>query len=43
MSQDNDFLGTCALIPNDFSNDNSAPTRKVLTAAHKLKSLEEAE
>jgi len=40
LNQNNDFIGTCALIPNDFSNNNNAPTRKVLTAAHKLKVLE---
>lgn len=39
LNQNNDFVGTCALIPNDFSNNNNAPTRKVLTAAHKLKVL----
>jgi len=36
LNQNNDFIGTCAIIPNDFSNNNNAPTRKVLTAAHKL-------
>merc|ERR1712142_1080644 len=40
LNQNNDFIGTCAIIPNDFSNNNNVPTRKVLTAAHKLKSLE---
>jgi len=39
LNQNNDFIGTCAIIPNDFSNNNNAPTRKVLTAAHKLKVL----
>jgi len=40
LNQNNDFIGTCAIIPNDFSNNNNVPTRKVLTAAHKLKDLE---
>jgi hypothetical protein len=39
LNQDNDFVGTCALIPNDFSNNNERDTRKVITAAHKLKDL----
>ena len=43
LNQNNDFIGTCAIIPNDFSNNNNVPTRKVLTAAHKLKSLEATE
>jgi len=43
LNQNNDFVGTCAVIPNDFSNNNNAPTRKVLTAAHKLKVLEQTE
>jgi len=40
LNQNNDFIGTCALIPSDFTNNNNRPTRKVLTAAHKLKVLE---
>jgi len=43
LNQNNDFVGSCALIPNDFSNDNSRPTRKVITAAHKLKNLKQNE
>jgi len=39
LNQNNDFLGTCAIIPNDFSNNNNAPTRKILTASHKLKNI----
>merc|ERR1712243_462610 len=41
LNQNNDFIGSCAIIPNDFSNDNNRGTRKVITAAHKLKALEE--
>jgi len=40
LNQNNDFVGSCAVIPNDFSNDNGRPTRKVITAAHKLKDLQ---
>jgi len=40
LNQNNDFIGTCAIVPNDFSNNNNAPTRKVLTASHKLKNIE---
>ena len=43
MVQDNDFVGTCAVIPSDSSNNNNAPTRKVLTAAHKLKNIAAAD
>jgi len=39
LNQDNDFVGSCAVIPNDFNNDNNRPTRKVITAAHKLKNV----
>jgi len=41
LNQNNDFIGSCAVIPNDFSNDNNRPTRKVITAAHKLKNLKQ--
>ena len=36
LSQTNDFIGSCVVIPNDSRNDNNLGTRKVLTAAHKL-------
>merc|ERR1712165_288560 len=39
LNQNNDFVGTCAVITDDFSNNNNAPTRKVITAAHKLKNI----
>jgi len=39
LNQNNDFVGTCAVITDDFSNNNNLPTRKVLTAAHKLKNI----
>merc|ERR1711933_435340 len=41
LNQNNDFIGSCAIIPNDFSNDNNRGTRKVITAAHKLKNIGE--
>jgi len=41
LNQNNDFIGTCAIIPEDFSNNNGRGTRRVLTAAHKLKVLKE--
>jgi len=40
LNQNNDFIGTCALIPASSSNDNSQGV-KVITAAHKLKALGE--
>ena len=43
LNQNNDFVGSCAIIPDDFSSDSSAPTRKVITAAHKLKNLQQNE
>jgi len=39
LNQDNEFLGTCALIPSGSHNDNNRGDVKVITAAHKLKSL----
>merc|ERR1712228_150449 len=41
LNQNNDFIGSCAIIPNDFSNNNNRGTRKVITAAHKLKKIGE--
>merc|ERR1712084_179970 len=41
LNQNNDFIGSCAIIPNDFSNNNNRGTRKVITAAHKLKNIKE--
>merc|ERR1712098_963914 len=43
LNQNNDFIGTCAVIPSNFRNDNSQGTRKVITAAHKLKALGETD
>merc|ERR1711963_929871 len=37
LNQNNDFLGTCALVPQSFNNDLGRGTRKILTAAHNLK------
>jgi hypothetical protein len=37
LNTNNDFVGSCAIIPNDSGNDNSRGTRKIITAAHKLK------
>jgi len=39
LNQNNDFVGTCAIITDDSTNNNNQPTRKVLTAAHKLKNI----
>merc|ERR1711937_713962 len=41
LNQNNDFIASCVVIPDNSNNDNSRATRKVLTAAHKLKALEE--
>jgi len=39
LNQNNDFIGTCAVIPEGFNNDNNAGTSKVITAAHNLKKV----
>jgi len=41
LSGTNDFIGTCALIPSGSHNDNDIGRVKVITAAHKLKDLQE--
>merc|ERR1712038_756270 len=43
LNQNNDFIGSCAVIPNDSSNKNGRSTRKVVTAAHKLKNVQQNE
>jgi len=43
LNQNNDFIGTCAIIPTDFYNNNNVPTRKILTAAHKLKNIKQTD
>jgi len=40
LNQNNDFIGSCALIPASSANDNSQGV-KVITAAHKLNSLQD--
>jgi len=39
LNQDNDFIGTCAIIPEGFNNDILSGTSKVITAAHNLKKI----
>jgi len=39
LNQNNDFVGTCVVIPESFNNNNALGTRKVITAAHKLKKI----
>jgi hypothetical protein len=43
LNQNNDFVGTCVIVPEDFSNNNGRGTRKVLTAAHKLSKIGQSE
>merc|ERR1712018_772611 len=43
LNGNNDFIGSCAIIPNDSSNNNGRGTRKVVTAAHKLKNVQQNE
>ena len=35
----NNHIAACAVVPEKFNNDVSRGTRKVLTAAHKLKDV----
>ena len=39
LDGDNNFVGTCAIIPENFNNDISRGTRKVITAVHKLEAV----
>ena len=39
LNQNNDFIGSCAIIPETFSNDLRRGTSKVITAAHNLKKV----
>ena len=39
LNQNNDFVGSCAIIPETSSNSLSSGTSKVITAAHNLKSV----
>jgi len=39
LNKNNDFIGTCAIIPESFSNDVNRGTSKVITAAHNLKKI----
>jgi len=39
LNSNNDFVGTCAVVPENFNNDNSRGTAKVLTAAHNLNNV----
>jgi len=39
LNQNNDFVGSCAIIPETSSNSLSSGTSKVITAAHNLKNV----
>jgi len=41
LNQNYDYIGTCALIPSGSHNDNNRGRVKVITAAHRLKALQE--
>lgn len=43
LNQNNEFIGTCALIPSGSHNNNSRGNVKIITAAHKLKLKEHDE
>lgn len=41
LNGNSDFVGSCAIIPSDSTNSLSRGAVKVITAAHKLKNLQE--
>merc|ERR1711879_311707 len=41
LSQNNDFVGSCAIVPETSSNSLSSGTSKVITAAHNIKNVGE--
>eukprot|EP00091_Calanus_sinicus_P017693 TRINITY_DN382_c0_g1_i11.p1 TRINITY_DN382_c0_g1~~TRINITY_DN382_c0_g1_i11.p1 ORF type:complete len:497 (-),score=165.67 TRINITY_DN382_c0_g1_i11:62-1552(-) len=43
LNQNNDFIGSCAIIPNDSTNKNENGVRKVITAAHKLNDVQDTD
>jgi len=42
LNTNNDFLGTCAIVPERSDNKLFSGTRKILTAAHNLKNIRNA-
>jgi len=40
LKANNDFVGTCAIVPDNRNNDISRGTDRVITAAHKLKAVQ---
>ena len=39
LTQNNDFVGTCAIVPDNRFNDVRGGTDRVIMAAHKLQNL----
>lgn len=39
LNQNNDFIGSCAIVPDNRNNDVRSGTDRVVTAAHKLKKI----
>jgi len=39
LNQDNDFIGSCAIVPDNRNNDVRSGTDRVVTAAHKLSKI----
>ena len=39
LSDSNDFVGSCAVIPENSNNNLNSGTAKVITAAHNLKNI----
>ena len=43
LNGNNDFVGSCAIIPDNRFNDVRSGTDRVITAAHKLKTIKKNE
>ena len=43
LKDNNDFVGSCAIVPDNRENDISRGTDRVITAAHKLKNVKGGE
>ena len=43
LTDENKFIGPCTVVPEDYDNEVSSGTYRVITTAHKLISLKENE
>ena len=40
LKANNDFVGSCAIVPDNRENNIASGTDRVITAAHKLKNVQ---